>query len=87
VLVGFAAETADVVARAEVKLRRKGLDLVVANDVSAPGTGFDHETNAVSILGADGAVVDVPLAEKRAVAAAVVDEIVARLARASLSPL
>ena len=49
-LVGFAAETDDVEANAAAKLRRKHLDLIVANDVSAPGVGFEHDTNAVTIL-------------------------------------
>jgi phosphopantothenoylcysteine decarboxylase/phosphopantothenate--cysteine ligase len=79
VLVGFAAETEDVRANAEAKLRRKGLDLIVANDVSAPGAGFEHDTNQVTILGADGTRADVPLTAKREVARAVLDAIVARL--------
>jgi phosphopantothenoylcysteine decarboxylase/phosphopantothenate--cysteine ligase len=74
-LVGFAAETADLVANAEDKVRRKGLDLVVANDVSAPGVGFEHDTNAVVLLGADGSRHDVALADKRAVARAVLDAV------------
>jgi phosphopantothenoylcysteine decarboxylase/phosphopantothenate--cysteine ligase len=80
-LVGFAAETAhgsDLVAFAREKLRAKNLDLVVANDVSAPSTGFEHDTNAVVIVAADGTVVDVPLAHKRAVARSVLDVIAAR---------
>jgi phosphopantothenoylcysteine decarboxylase/phosphopantothenate--cysteine ligase len=76
VLVGFAAETDDVVANAADKLARKNLDLIVANDVSAPGVGFEHETNAVTILGADGRRRTVDLASKRAIAAAVLDEVV-----------
>jgi phosphopantothenoylcysteine decarboxylase/phosphopantothenate--cysteine ligase len=79
-LVGFAAETSDVAGRARAKLVAKGLDLVVANDVGAPGAGFDHDTNEVTILGADGWRRDVPRDTKRAVAAALVDEIVRRLA-------
>jgi phosphopantothenoylcysteine decarboxylase/phosphopantothenate--cysteine ligase len=82
VLVGFAAETAaagDLRAYAEDKLRRKHLDLVVANDVSAPATGFGHDTNAVLILAADGSATNVPLTDKRAVAAAVLDAVAARL--------
>ena len=51
VLVGFAAETDDVLERGRRKLARKGVDLLVVNDVSAPGAGFDHDTNAVAILG------------------------------------
>jgi phosphopantothenoylcysteine decarboxylase/phosphopantothenate--cysteine ligase len=76
-LVGFAAETSDVRDNAEAKLARKGLDLIVANDVSAPNVGFEHDTNQVTIVSADGVVADVALADKRAVAAAVFDAIVA----------
>ena len=57
VLVGFAAETADLVANASDKLARKRLDLIVANDVSAEGVGFEHDTNAVvnSVVGRNAA--------------------------------
>jgi phosphopantothenoylcysteine decarboxylase/phosphopantothenate--cysteine ligase len=75
-LVGFAAETGDMVAAATDKLVRKGLDLIVANDVSAPGVGFEHDTNAVAILGPSGMRQDVPLSDKRAVARAVLDAVV-----------
>jgi len=73
VLVGFAAETDDVSGRARSKLAAKRVDLMVANDVSAPGVGFDHDTNAVTIFGADGTVTTVPLSAKGAVADAVLD--------------
>jgi phosphopantothenoylcysteine decarboxylase/phosphopantothenate--cysteine ligase len=73
-------------AYAEDKLRRKHLDLVVANDVSAPATGFGHDTNAVLILAADGAAINVPLTDKRAVAGAVLDAVAARLAPLPSSP-
>jgi len=76
VLVGFAAETADLAANAAAKLARKRLDLIVANDVSAPGVGFDHDTNAVMLLSADGTVQNVTLADKRAIAGAVLDAVV-----------
>ena len=76
VLVGFAAETDDVAARAQAKLVAKGVDLMVANDVSAPQVGFDHDTNAVTVFGADGSVVGVPLSAKEAVADAVLDRVV-----------
>lgn len=76
VLVGFAAETSDLLANAEGKLRRKHLDLIVANDVSAPGVGFQHDTNAVTLLAADGSVEQVPLADKRVVANAVLDAVI-----------
>jgi phosphopantothenoylcysteine decarboxylase/phosphopantothenate--cysteine ligase len=74
-LVGFAAETGDVVAAAVDKLARKGLDLIVANDVSAPGAGFEHDTNEVAILGPSGMRQDVPLSDKRAVARTVLDAV------------
>jgi len=75
VLVGFAAETDDLRANAADKLQRKGIDLIVANDVSEPGVGFEHDTNAVVILGADGSATEVPLADKRAIARAILDRI------------
>jgi phosphopantothenoylcysteine decarboxylase/phosphopantothenate--cysteine ligase len=75
VLVGFAAETNDVVARGRKKLRRKGVDMLVVNDVSAPGAGFDHDTNAVTILGADGGTTEIALTSKDAVANAVLDRV------------
>ena len=53
-LVGFAAETGSL-DRAADKLRRKGIDLLVANDVAEPGSGFGTDTNRVTILAADGA--------------------------------
>jgi len=79
VLVGFAAETDDVVGNAQGKLRRKHLDLIVANDVSAPNVGFEHDTNEVTIIGPAGVVQNVPLADKRVVAGAVLDAVVLAL--------
>lgn len=76
-LVGFAAETRHLDASAAAKLTGKSLDLVVANDVSAPGAGFEHDTNAVRIISASGLVQDVTLSDKRAVARAVLDAVVA----------
>lgn len=73
VIVGFAAETNDVTAHAADKLTRKGVQMIVANDVSAPQVGFSHDTNAVQILFADGTATAVPLASKRDVAVAVLD--------------
>ncbi len=54
ILVGFAAETESVLENGRRKLQEKGLDLLVANDVTEPGAGFDSETNSVSILTCDG---------------------------------
>ena len=76
VLVGFAAETSDLAASARRKLADKGVDLVVANDVSAPGAGFDADTNEVVLVGADGTEQTVPLTDKREVARAVLDAVV-----------
>lgn len=73
VLVGFAAETASVLDHAEQKLQRKNLDMIVANDVSKPGVGFEHETNEVIVLMADGTRHHVPLSDKRDIARAVLD--------------
>ena len=75
VLVGFAAETNDLRTNALGKLRRKNLDLIVGNDVSADGVGFEHDTNEVVLLFADGREQDVPLTDKRNVAAAVWDAV------------
>jgi phosphopantothenoylcysteine decarboxylase/phosphopantothenate--cysteine ligase len=77
VLVGFAAETGSL-DRAADKLRRKGVDYLVANDVSEPGSGFGTDTNRVAILGADGSRAELTLQTKRAVA----DEILDRVATA-----
>ncbi len=79
VLVGFAAETEDLVANATAKLQRKRLDLVVANDVGAPGAGFEHDTNAVTLVAANGTVRTLGLRSKQAVAEALADEITALL--------
>ena len=75
-LVGFAAETDDLVANAQDKLDRKQLDLIVANDVSADGVGFAHDTNAVTLMRPDAEPVEIDLAAKRDVARAVIDAIV-----------
>ena len=73
-LVGFAAETGSL-ERATEKLRRKGVDLLVANDVTEPGSGFGTDTNRVSILRVDGSRDDLPLLSKRAVADAILDRV------------
>ncbi len=85
VLVGFAAETSDLRANAERKLARKHLDLIVANDVAAPGVGFQHDTNAVTLLQPGGAADTVALTDKRSIARAVLDTVV-RIRAASATP-
>jgi phosphopantothenoylcysteine decarboxylase / phosphopantothenate---cysteine ligase len=76
VLVGFAAETDDLIANATAKLRAKHLDLIVANDVAAPQVGFAHDTNAVTLLRPGAEPVEIDLASKRDVARAVIDTII-----------
>jgi phosphopantothenoylcysteine decarboxylase/phosphopantothenate--cysteine ligase len=77
VLVGFAAETDELEANAQRKLEAKRLDLIVANDVGAPRTGFQHDTNAVTLFAPGEPPQGVALADKRTIAAAIVDRIVA----------
>ncbi len=76
VVVGFAAETDDVMANARAKLARKDVDLLVVNDVSAPGAGFEHATNEVVLLARDGTTSEVSRRSKEAVSY----EILARVA-------
>ena len=71
----------DPVANARAKLVAKGCDLVVVNDVSKPGVGFDHETNEVVILDRDGGEEHVALTSKQAVAEALLDSVARRLAQ------
>ena len=78
IIVGFAAETGSL-ERAPAKLRRKGADLLVANDVTEAGSGFGTDTNRVSILAADGSRADLPLLTKREVAERLLDRVVAAL--------
>ncbi len=77
VVVGFAAETGEALERGRAKLVAKGADLVVVNDVTMPGAGLGHETNAVTLLYASGATLEVPCAPKRTIAAAVLDAVTA----------
>jgi phosphopantothenoylcysteine decarboxylase / phosphopantothenate---cysteine ligase len=80
VLVGFAAETDDLVARATAKREQKHADLIVANDVSRSDAGFDVDTNAVTIVGGGGAET-LPLQSKARVAAEVLDRVERLLAQ------
>jgi phosphopantothenoylcysteine decarboxylase / phosphopantothenate---cysteine ligase len=77
-VVGFAAETDRVRQNATSKLVAKGADLIVANDVTAAGAGFEHDTNSVVIMHADGTEREVPLADKRAIARSVFDAVINR---------
>jgi phosphopantothenoylcysteine decarboxylase/phosphopantothenate--cysteine ligase len=83
-LVGFAMETSQLLPRAKEKLERKGLDLLVANDLTVEGAGFGTETNVVSILHRHGGVDSLPKMDKEAVAGAILDRVVALLAAARM---
>jgi phosphopantothenoylcysteine decarboxylase/phosphopantothenate--cysteine ligase len=78
ILVGFAAETGSL-DRAAGKLAAKGVDLLVANDVSEPGSGFGTDTNRVTILDADGGADELPLLTKREVADRILDRVAVAL--------
>tara|TARA_Y100001970_G_scaffold120650_1_gene149612 strand:- start:53002 stop:54186 length:1185 start_codon:yes stop_codon:yes gene_type:complete len=81
VIVGFAAETDELITHARMKLEKKNVDVIVANDVSAPEVGFAHETNEVTILEADGCQRHVSLRSKREIADEVLDTVAQILAR------
>jgi phosphopantothenoylcysteine decarboxylase/phosphopantothenate--cysteine ligase len=86
VLVGFAAETGALLDHAAEKLARKRVDLLVANDVSAPDAGFEVDTNRAVVLDSSGAVDDLPLMTKRELAAVVCDRVAALLASRPAPP-
>jgi phosphopantothenoylcysteine decarboxylase / phosphopantothenate---cysteine ligase len=73
VMVGFALETGDALAKGLAKLERKHLDLIVVNDAMEPGAGFEKDTNRVALLGRDGSRRILPLQSKRDVAEAILD--------------
>jgi phosphopantothenoylcysteine decarboxylase/phosphopantothenate--cysteine ligase len=74
-LVGFAAETEHVAENARQKLAAKNADLIVANDVSAEGAGFDHDTNIVTLFARDGRDFALPRMSKSEVAQRILDEV------------
>jgi phosphopantothenoylcysteine decarboxylase/phosphopantothenate--cysteine ligase len=80
-VIGFAAETREVLDNAREKLARKKLDLIVANDVSAVDSGFEVDTNRVTLLDASGGVQALPLMSKTAAAEQIIDRLVAILER------
>lgn len=79
VVVGFALETESILENAQEKLRRKGLDLLVVNDATEPGAGFEVETNRVVILDREGGRSDLPLLSKDDVADEILDRVAALL--------
>jgi phosphopantothenoylcysteine decarboxylase/phosphopantothenate--cysteine ligase len=75
-VVGFAAETENVIANAREKLQRKKLDAIVANDVTREGSGFDSATNAITIITNGSEPVELPLLSKREASDRILDVIV-----------
>jgi phosphopantothenoylcysteine decarboxylase/phosphopantothenate--cysteine ligase len=80
-VVAFAAETSNVMENARAKLQRKGVDLLVVNDVAAPSTGFEHDTNEVVILDRDGNGETVSLRSKEAVSQAILARVASLLSK------
>jgi phosphopantothenoylcysteine decarboxylase/phosphopantothenate--cysteine ligase len=81
VVVAFAAETTNVTENARAKLARKDVDLLVVNDVSVPGAGFEHATNEVVLLSRDGVTESVSLRSKEAVAMAILARVASLLSQ------
>jgi phosphopantothenoylcysteine decarboxylase/phosphopantothenate--cysteine ligase len=79
IVVGFAAETENLIENAQAKVRAKALDLIVANDIAAPDAGFAVDTNRVTFIRAEGEAQSLPLLSKADVAARVIEHVVARL--------
>ncbi len=79
VLIGFAAETQNLLQYAQSKLEKKNLDFIVANDVSKPGAGFQGETNIIKILSRDGSIEELPLMTKKELSAIIIDRAEAKL--------
>ena len=75
IMVGFALETGDALAKGRAKLERKDLDFIVVNDALEPGAGFEHDTNRVAVIGRDGTPQILPLQSKRDVAEAILDAV------------
>jgi phosphopantothenoylcysteine decarboxylase/phosphopantothenate--cysteine ligase len=78
--VGFAAESENAVQNATVKLKNKGLHLIVANNITEAGSGFGSDTNKVALIDAQGNVDDLPLMPKSEVAHRILDKVVSLLA-------
>jgi phosphopantothenoylcysteine decarboxylase/phosphopantothenate--cysteine ligase len=75
IIAGFAAESESLLEHAEQKLREKGLDLIVVNDITRSDAGFDVETNAATIIRRDGSRTELPMQSKRALADQLLDAI------------
>ena len=77
--VGFAAESEDMIANARQKLEKKHLDLMVANNITEADSGFDVDTNKVTLIDRKGKVEELPLLTKREVAERILDKVVGLL--------
>ncbi|MBW2560620.1 MAG: bifunctional phosphopantothenoylcysteine decarboxylase/phosphopantothenate--cysteine ligase CoaBC [Deltaproteobacteria bacterium] len=75
ILVGFAMETEDLVKNARAKMKAKGMDLIIANELGLPGSGFQHDTNIVKIMDTAGNIEELPLMDKRDVADRILDRV------------
>ncbi len=75
ILVGFAMETEDLIKNAQAKMKAKGMDLIVGNELGLPGSGFQHDTNIVKIIDTAGNVEELPLMDKRDVADRILDRV------------
>ncbi|MEJ2605869.1 MAG: phosphopantothenoylcysteine decarboxylase [Anaerolineales bacterium] len=82
VIVGFAAESQDLVDNARAKLQQKGLDLIAANDITAVDAGFGVDTNRVTVLTKDGDPIELPVMSKSQVAEYILGHVVKLLASA-----
>jgi len=80
VVVGFAAESADLLANARAKVEEKALDLIVANDITASDAGFAADTNRVTLIARNGEEQSLPLLAKAEVAEQILDKVVELLA-------
>ena len=85
-VVGFAAETNDVITYAKIKMGKKDLDMVVANDITKEGAGFDTDTNIATIITRTGGEIDLPKMTKRELADKVLDEVVRLRSAAKAKP-
>ena len=72
-MIGFAAETSDLIAQAKDKLTAKGLDLIVANDITIEGAGFSSDQNTATLIDRRGTMTELPLMPKRALADAILN--------------
>ncbi len=79
IMVGFAAETENIIANAKKKLENKNLDFIVANDVTMEGAGFASDTNIVTFISRSGEIESLPKMSKQDVAAAILDKVAALL--------